>query len=72
MPVGFDRTGFLDGVVVTHSMKEVLDFQGLSLEVKSFCPPQAPEDWIRDLIQENTNWDPTHSTQHHANGQLGQ
>lgn len=47
-------------------------FQGLSLEVKSFCPPQAPEDWIRDLMQENTNWDPTHTTQHHANGQLRQ
>ena len=25
MPVGFNRTDFLDGVVVTHPMKEVLD-----------------------------------------------
>ena len=25
MPIGLDRTDFLDGVVVTHSMKKVLD-----------------------------------------------
>ncbi len=25
MPVGLDRTDFLDGVVVTHPMKKVLD-----------------------------------------------